>query len=52
MHKDDMTKLEKLDWVHWLLDELNQGTEMLPKDIQRAMDFIDDIRDCYIQDYK
>ena len=47
-----MTKLEKLEWVHWLLDELDQGTEMLPEDIQKARDFIEDIRDDYIDDLK
>ena len=47
-----ISKLEKLEWVHWLLDELDQGTEMLPEDIQKARDFIEDIRDDYIDDYK
>lgn len=52
MHKDGMTKLEKLDWVLWLLDELDQGTAISSDNIRKAIDFIEDIRDCYIQDYK
>jgi hypothetical protein len=53
-----MTKLEKLEWVHWLLDELDQNMEMLPEDmehqcdIQKARDFIEDIREDYMDDLK
>lgn len=52
MHSDDMTKLEKLDWVYWILDEIDQGKYFLSADIQKARDFIQDIRDSYVQDYK
>lgn len=55
-----MTHLEKLDLVQWVLDELDQAyeknliylTEMEPEDIQRARDFIKDIREDYIDDFK
>ena len=47
-----MTKLEKLEWVHWLLDELDQGTEMESEDIRQARDFIEDIREDYMDDLK
>ena len=47
-----MTKLEKIEWVHWLLDELDQGTAISSDNIRKARDFIEDIRDDYIDDYK
>ena len=50
--KSDMSKLQKLEWVHWVLDELDQGTEMIPEDIRQARDFIEDIRDDYMDDLK
>lgn len=47
-----MTKLEKLEWIHWLLDELDQDTGVLPEDIRKARDFVEDIRDDYMDDLK
>ena len=47
-----MTKLEKLEWVHWLLDELDQGTAISSDNIRKARDFIEDIREDYMDDLK
>ena len=47
-----MTKLEKLEWIHWLLDELDQGTSISSDDIRKARDFIEDIREYYMDDLK
>ena len=48
----ELSNLEKLEWLHWLLDELDQGTEMLPEDIRQARDFVEDLRDSYRYDLK
>lgn len=48
----ELSNLEKIEWVHWLLDELCQGTKMLTQDIEQARDFIEDIRDNYRYDLK
>lgn len=48
----DMTKLEKLDWIQCLLDKLSQSKSILPEDIQKAREFIENIRESYIQDFK
>ena len=47
-----ISKLEKLEWVHLLLDELDQGTPISSDNIRKARDFIEDIREDYIDDYK
>lgn len=52
MHSDSMTKLEKLDWIHWYLNEILNGITMLDTETNIAIKFIEDIRDGYIQDYK
>lgn len=52
MHKDDMTKLEKLNWVLWYLKETLDGNIMEDDDTKVAMSFIENIKDSYIQDYK
>lgn len=57
MHQDDMTRLEKLDWVHWYLSEIHKICHQYETLIDRtntltAIKFIEDVRDSYIQDYK
>ena len=47
-----MTKPEKLEWVHWLLDELDQGTPISSDNIRKARDFVEDIREDYMDDLK
>lgn len=52
MYSDSMTKLEKLEWIHWYLNQILNGTIMLDTETNTAIKFIEEIRDCYIQDYK
>ena len=43
-----LTHLERLEWVHWVLDEISQGTIMHQDDIEKARDFIEYVRE-YIE---
>lgn len=48
----ELSNLEKIEWIHWLLDELDQGTAISSDNIRKAIDFIEDIRDSYHYDLK
>lgn len=50
--KNEISNLEKLEWVHWVLDELSQGTAMDNGEIEKAKDFIEDIRELFMWDMK
>jgi phosphatidylethanolamine-binding protein (PEBP) family uncharacterized protein len=39
----------KLEFVHWVLDEISQGTTMTEGDIARARDYVEDVREDYFQ---
>jgi len=56
MHSDDMTKLEKLDWIYWIFTELMgcypNDIMLSYQELEQAQKFIADIRDSYIQDFK
>lgn len=47
-----ITKLEKIERVHWVLDELLQGYKVSDSDIERAMNYVEDIREDYMDDLK
>lgn len=47
-----MTKLEKLEWLHLYLNEILNSSAILHEETTKAIGFIEDLRDCYIQDYK
>jgi len=49
---NEMSNLKKLEWVHWVLNELSQGTIMNNGEIEQARDFIEDIRELFIPDMK
>lgn len=49
---DEISNLKKIEWVHWVLDELSQGTTMNNGEIEQARDFIEDIRELFIPDMK
>jgi hypothetical protein len=49
---NEISNLEKLEWVHWVLDELSQGTTMDNGEIEKARDFIEDIRELFMWDMK
>jgi phosphatidylethanolamine-binding protein (PEBP) family uncharacterized protein len=49
---DEITNLKKIEWVHWVLDEISQGTTMDNGEIEQARDFIEDIRELFIWDMK
>ena len=40
-----MKPLAKIDWIHWILDEICKGTDVPEDDIRIAKDFIEDIED-------
>lgn len=60
MHNDSMTKLEKLDWIKWYLERIEKqpaifvfcGKIIPPEETEIAIQFVEDIRDSYTQDYK
>lgn len=47
-----MTNLEKLEWVHRVLDELLQGYKVPDSNLATAMGYVQDIREHYIDDFK
>ena len=49
---NEMSNLKKLEWVHWVLNELSQGTTMDNGEIEQARGFIEDIRELFIPDMK
>lgn len=60
MHNDSMTKLEKLEWIKWYLERIEKqpaifvscGKIIPPEETEIAIQFVEDIRDAYTQDYK
>ena len=46
------TKIEKLEWIHWLLSELIQGTEFSEDELQQAQFYVEDIRELFLDDMK
>lgn len=57
MHSVNMSKKEKLEWVHWYLHDILRMSHQFGNIIDDAntliaIQFIEDIRDSYIQDYK
>ena len=52
MNIENMTRLEKLQWIHKYLDNLLNGTTICATDTKTAIGFIEDILDCYTQDFK
>lgn len=46
-----MSNLEKLEWIHWVLDEISQGHDMTDE-IEKAIAFVEDIRELFIPDMK
>lgn len=49
---NEISNLKKIEWVHWVLDEISQGTTMDNSEIEQARDFIEDIRELFIPDMK
>ena len=49
---DEISNYKKIEWVHWVLDELSQGATMDNGEIEQARDFIEDIRELFIPDMK
>jgi hypothetical protein len=49
---NEISNLKKIEWVHWVLNELSQGTAMDNGEIEQARDFIEDIRELFIPDMK
>ena len=48
---DEMNNLQKIEWVHWVLDELSQGHDMTDE-IEKAIGFVEDIRELFTPDMK
>jgi len=52
---NEISNLEKIDWVHWVFDELSNVDalkETWGEEINQARDFIEDIRELFIPDMK
>lgn len=47
-----ITKLEKLEWLHRLLDDILEGYKVSDIDVERAMNYVEDIREDYMDDLK
>lgn len=49
---DEMSNLKKIEWVHWVLGELLQGYKISDSDLERAIVFVEDIRELFMWDMK
>ncbi len=53
---NEMTKLEKLDWIYWVFTEFMScypnGTMLSYQELEQAQKFIAEIKDSYSQDFK
>ena len=47
----EISNLKKIEWVHWVLDELSQGHDMTDE-IEKAISFVEDIRELFMWDMK
>ena len=43
-----MTDLEKLEWIHYMLQEIIR-LGVMPHDVEKAIGFIEDIREPYLK---
>ena len=48
---DEITNLKKIEWVHYVLDEISQGHDMTDE-IEMAIGFVEDIRELFTPDMK
>jgi len=48
---DEISNLKKIEWVHYVLDELSQGHDM-SDEIEKAIGFVEDIRELFMWDMK
>lgn len=48
---NEISNLKKIEWVHWVLDELSQGNDM-SDEIEQARDFVEDIRELFMSDMR
>lgn len=49
---ESISNIKKIEWVHWVLDELSNGTILNNGEIEQARDFIEDIREMFTPDMK
>ena len=49
---DEISNLKKIEWVHWFLNEVSQGTTMNNNEIEQAIGFVEDIRELFMWDMK
>ena len=52
MDAGGISNVEKLEYVHWLLNELIQGAEMSEDELQQAQFYVEDIRELFWDDMK
>ena len=48
---DEMSNLQKIEWVHYVLDKISQGHDMTDE-IEQAIAFVEDIREIFMWDMK